>query len=146
MMTVPSPPGPIDDALSILTRSHRISFGVMLTIILQTIALVGWLVQLRAEVTQLKVEHHDMAQRLDRIDREGTRALTVVLQRQMDVVAINSAQEARLRELETRLSDYQRIQVENRFWIDQLVAFMREYSHAPFPRPTLKPPLTTVPP
>lgn len=124
----------------------RFSYGLALTLALQTIGLVGWLVQMRTEVTQLKAGHTEMHQLVDRFDRDGTYALKAVQQRQLDVIAANSAQDARIRELENKLSDIQRRQVENSFWVDQLVAFMRAYSHAPIPQSTLRSPLTTAPP
>jgi len=127
---------PQDDALSSLARSHRISFGVMLTIILQTIALVGWLVQLRTEVTQLRGEVTTMLQREERIDREGTRALSIVQQRLNDSIASNTAQDIRLRELENRLGEMQQKTSENRFWLDQVMQQLRNCApRLPIPPP-----------
>jgi len=129
-------PLPQDDALSSLTRSHRISFGVMLTIILQTIALVGWLVQLRTEVTQIRNEVTAMAQREERIDREGTRGLGIAAQRLNDAIASNTAQDIRLRELENRLGEMQQKTSENRFWLDQVMQQLRNYApRLPIPPP-----------
>ena len=127
-------------------RWAKLILGIVGTVGGWALGLTVWLVAMHADVAQLKRDNEEVHKTIIALDSAGTRALETVRNRQMDVVAANSSQDARIREMEVKLSDIQRRQVENSFWIDQLVAFMRSYSHAPIPQQQLRPPLTTVPP
>jgi len=135
------------DALERALRWAKLILGIVGTVGGWALGLTVWLVAMHADVNQLKRDNEVLRQGVISIDSNGTRALETIRQRQNDVLATNVGQDARIRELENKLSDTQRKQVENSFWIDQLVTVVRNLSHSPsLPQPTLKPPLTTVPP
>lgn len=138
MVAPHSPPGDDDSFVSI----HRIPLAVALGVIVQTIFVAIWLTNLRADVNQLTRGHAMMETHIQTIDQNGTRATEVLRQRQVDVIAANAAQDARLRELENKLAELQRQSSENRIWIDQLTAAIRTFAH-----PMIAPqPSSPVPP
>lgn len=131
-------------------RAHKISLGLLFAFGVQAVTFTIWLANKGAEITQLqrdvlnlasenrqirnemKTEHEPLLKRLEVIDQNGTRALETMRNRQNDVIAINAAQDTRIRELEGKLSEVQRQLGENKFWIDQLV---RQYIQTnPLPR------------
>lgn len=138
-MTFPAPPPlPPDgnsDALVRAVRSHRISLGLIVYLIGQTIALVIWLTTLRGDVDVLKREYAEMHLKIGTMDTAGTRALDIIRARQTDVIATNSAQDARMREIENKLGDLQKLTIENRFWIEQVKQLLNTYAHPPLRTP-----------
>jgi hypothetical protein len=84
------------------------------------LALTVWLVSMHADVTQEKFDINKLAERIERIDQQGTRALELIRQRQNDVVATNTSQDVRLRDIENKIGDMARIQLEIKYYVDQL--------------------------
>ena len=104
-------------------------WNALIPLAAQTVALVAWLTTIRAELTAVQRDHGEMHTQLTALDNSGSRALETIRQRQNDVIVANVAQDARLRELENKISDLQRQSAENRIWIDQLTYIIRTFSH-----------------
>lgn len=112
--------------------SLRVSASAVLGLVVQTVGVIYWLATMHGDVQHLKQEQAVQDHRIDAIDSSGSRALALAQQRLNDTIAINSAQDMRVRELETKISELQRNVIENKFWIDQMVQFIRQNAH---PRP-----------
>ncbi len=93
-----------EDSFDHAMRTHRVSLSAIVAVVVQTIGIVIWLVQLGAEVKQMRQEVTILQNKLDDLNEKGTRALDPVRNRQVDVVATNAAQDQRIREMETKLS------------------------------------------
>lgn len=109
--------------------SLRISTGAFIGLLVQTVGVIYWISTMHADVQYLKREYAMLAQRADTLDTNGTRALVLAQQRISDLIAANNSQDIRLRELDTKISELQRNIIENKFWIDQMVQFIRQYTH-----------------
>jgi uncharacterized coiled-coil protein SlyX len=116
-------------------RAHGISLGLVFTVLLQLIGFVIWLTKQGEAVARLQEDHAEMTRRIDMLDQAGPRPTQLIQQRILTVEAANAAQDARLRELETGVSEIHRQVVENRIWIDQIVAAVRSFSHNYLPPP-----------
>lgn len=103
----------------------RPSSGAIVALAIQTVLLVAWLVQMHADVERLKAEHASIVQQIGRIDDQGTRAMETVRNRQIDVMAVNDAQNRRLEDLSTKQNEIFNKQVENRYLLEQAIAAMR---------------------
>jgi len=112
-----------------IRASLRFRWGVVLGLGGQTVALVAWLVQMHADVAQLKVQQEINVRSIIRLDEGGSRPMVLVQQRQNDIIATNGSQDTRIRDLELKIIDMTRLQIENKFWIDQMAVILRP---APF--------------
>jgi hypothetical protein len=121
-------------------RTHRISIGLGITIILQAIGFIVWLVQDHDAIAQLKTDQAELAnqakkdrdelmRRIELLDQTGSRAVQLIQQRMVTLEGQNSGQESHLHDLDVKLSDVQRAAAENKIWVDQLVAAVRAFSH-----------------
>lgn len=97
-----------EDAFDRAVRTHRLSLSAIVAVVVQTIGLVVWLVQLGADVKQLRYDVTVLQGRIENIDDRGTRALDLVRSRQADVIAVNAAQEMRIREIEQKFTPFDR--------------------------------------
>jgi hypothetical protein len=116
-------------------RAHGSSLGLAFAILLQLIYFTIWLAKQGERVTRLESDHKEITRRVEVLDQAGARPTQLIQQRVLMVEAANAAQDARLRELETRVSEIHRQVVENRIWIDQIVAAVRSFSHNYLPPP-----------
>ena len=116
-------------------RAHGSSLGLAFAILLQLIYFTIWLAKQGERVTRLESDHKEITRRVEVLDQAGPRPTQLIQQRILTVEAANAAQDARLRELETRVSEIHRQVVENRIWIDQIVAAVRSFSHNYLPPP-----------
>jgi hypothetical protein len=116
-------------------RAHGISLGLIFTVLLQLIGFVIWLTKQGEAVTRLQEDHAEMTRRIDLLDQAGARPTQLIQQRVLTLEASNAAQDARLRDLENRMTEIHRQVVENKIWIDQIVAAVRSFSHNYLPPP-----------
>lgn len=98
------------------------------------IGLTVWLVSMNGDVAQLKFDRSTMQTQMDRMDQLGTRALDKVVTRQNDVIAHNTATDARLRDIENKIVEMQRIDIELKYKLDNVIDWVRSNSHN-FSRP-----------
>lgn len=105
-------PQGVEDPFARALRTHSISLTALVSIVVQTIGVIIWLVQMGADVKQLRTDVTHLHAQQDTMDDRGTRALDIVRNRQGDVIAINAAQEQRIRELEQKIGMIERNHVE----------------------------------
>lgn len=135
-------PSDVDDEMSSL-HLHRIPLAVALGVVVQTVFVAIWLTNLRSDVNQLIHEHAGIEARIQQIDQNGTRGMETIRNRQSDFIASQTAQDARIREIETKTNEMQRQAIENRVRIDQLTAAVRTFAH---PSVLMPQPSTPIPP
>lgn len=116
-------------------RAHGISLGLIFAVLLQLIGFVIWLTKQGEAVARLQEDHAEMTRRIDMLDQAGPRPTQLIQQRILTVEASNAAQDARIRDVETRVSEIHSRLVENKIWIDQIVAAVRSFSHNYLPPP-----------
>lgn len=104
-------PQGVEDPFARTLRTHTISLTALVAIVVQAIGFVVWLVQLGAEVKQLRLEVTQLHGHQDSMV-ERLRILDTIRDRQGDVIANNAAQDARIRELEQKLVQFDRNHVE----------------------------------
>ncbi len=93
-----------EDSLEQAVRTHRVPLSAIVAIVVQTIGLVIWLVQLGAEVKQMRQEVTVLQSKLEDLNEKGSRALDPVRSRQTDMLAASVGRDQRIRELETKLN------------------------------------------
>lgn len=70
-----------DDDVTIRS-TLRFRWSLIIGIAIQTVALVGWLVQMHADVAYLKVKNEEQDRLIARLDEGGSRKLAVIEERQ----------------------------------------------------------------
>ena len=116
-------------------RAHGSSLGLAFAILLQLIYFTVWLAKQGERVTRLESDHEEITRRVEVLDQAGARPTQLIQQRVLTIESLNAAQDARLRDLENRTTEIHRQVVENKIWIDQIVAAVRSFSHNYLPPP-----------
>lgn len=140
------------DQLERFLRWTKYILGIAGTVGGWAMALTIWLVVMRGEVTQLRIDTNIQAinlrdfkesvlnlntplstrvinieKRIDALDTNGSRAVETLRNRQVDVIATNNAQEARIRQLENAQTELLAKALENKYQIDQIFQIIRTY-------------------